>query len=91
MNRLPTFDRATQRGELVSFASLALVGMAIITLAGAQMTKFAVGHERVAEALAAPDTATASWEPAGTPLATNRPSTHPLLSATKVSWVPSLQ
>ncbi len=90
MNRLPTLDRATQQGELVSMASLALAGVAIIVMAGAQMTRFAVGREGLAEALTAPNavTATAGSGPEKMPLATNSPQSRPLLSATQVRPVP---
>lgn len=91
MNRLPTSDRATQRAELGAFAGLALAGVAIIAMAGAQMTRFAAGREAVAEALTAPSAVAASRNSPDLPLATNRPPANELLSATQVRLVPPLQ
>lgn len=67
MNRLPCCDLTTQRSELAVFASLGFVGVMMVALAAAQMTKFVAGSDRMTAALAG-----RTMSPVVTPLADER-------------------
>ena len=51
MKRLPGYDNTTDRTELVAFASLGSVGIALITLAVGDAVRFAEAREEIAASL----------------------------------------
>ena len=54
MKRLPGYDYTTSRTELVAFASLGSVGVALIVLAVGNAARFAEAREEIVTALSVP-------------------------------------